>query len=100
MLPAGAEADAALMRLSRFCGVDEQSAPFGLQLIAPLRADDRLLGVASAIEAAFATEPELRRPLPQEAMLAQAQPALKSLVTHPPHMAGITGDFGTVHKTV
>ncbi|MCY1381987.1 hypothetical protein D9M69_699610 [compost metagenome] len=74
--------------------------PFGLQLIAPLRADDRLLGMASAIEAAFATEPELRRPRPPEAVLAQAQPALKSLVTHPPLMGADAGAPGTAHTAV
>ncbi len=86
--------------LSLPCGVDEHGMPFGLQLIAPLRADDRLLAMASAIEAAFATEPELRRPLPSEAVLAQAQPSLKSLVTHPPLMDGDAGAPGTAHTAV
>ena len=86
--------------LSLPCGVDEHGMPFGLQLIAPLRADDRLLAMASAIEAAFATEPELRRPRPPEAVLARAQPALKSLVTHPPLMDGDAGAPGTAHTAV
>jgi Asp-tRNA(Asn)/Glu-tRNA(Gln) amidotransferase A subunit family amidase len=74
--------------LSLPCGVDEQGMPFGLQLVAPLRADDRLLAMASAIEAAFAMDAELCRPRPPEAVLAQAQPTLKSLVTHPPLFEG------------
>lgn len=70
--------------LSLPCGVDELGMPFGLQLIAPLRADDRLLGMAAAIEACFASQPALGRPRPSEEVLAVPQPALRSLVTHPP----------------
>lgn len=81
--------------LSLPCGVDEHGMPFGLQLIAPLRADDRLLGIAGAIEAAFASEPELARPVPPEALLTQPTPALKSLVTHSPQMGGDASVTGT-----
>lgn len=70
--------------LSLPCGVDEQGMPLGLQLIAPLRADDRLLGMAAAIEACFAAQPGLGRPVPPESRLTEPTPALKSLVTHPP----------------
>ena len=86
--------------LSLPCGVDEHGMPFGLQLIAPLHADDRLLAMASAIEAAFATDTELCRPRPPEAVLAQAQPALRSLVTHPPLMSADAGAPGTAHTAV
>ncbi len=76
--------------LSLPCGVDEQGMPFGLQLIAPLRADDRLLCMAAAIESCFAKQPGLRRPVPPEAVLNETTPALKSLVTHPPVLGGST----------
>ena len=74
--------------LSLPCGVDEQGMPFGLQLIAPLRADDRLLGMAAAIETCFAAQPGLGRPVPPEARLTQPTPSLKSLVSHPPISIG------------
>lgn len=86
--------------LSLPCGLDEQGMPFGLQLIAPLRADDRLLAMAAAIEAAFATRPELCRPRPPETVLAQAQPALKSLVTHPPLHEGQAHPSGPARTAV
>ena len=74
--------------LSLPCGVDEQGMPFGLQLIAPLRADARLLGIAAAVERAFAGDARLARPRPDIAALSEPQPALRSIVTHPPVGAG------------
>jgi amidase len=47
--------------LSLPCGVNEQGMPFGVQLIAPVRSDYRLLGMAAAIEACFAMQPRLGR---------------------------------------
>jgi Asp-tRNA(Asn)/Glu-tRNA(Gln) amidotransferase A subunit family amidase len=67
------------------CGRDHAGMPFGLQLITRLRDDARLLSIAAAFEALFET-----RPVPDEALLAQAVPALKSLVTHAPLLAGQT----------
>jgi len=66
------------------CGRDDRGMPFGLQLIAPLRGDARLLAVALALERAFAGRSELARPLPDLQRLRQPQPALRSIVTHPP----------------
>jgi amidase len=81
--------------LSLPCGVDEHGMPFGLQLIAPLRADARLLSMAAAIERAFAGDTRLARPRPDVAALRQPRPELRSIVTHPPVMAGENGaEFG------
>jgi hypothetical protein len=38
------------------------------------------------MEQAFATDPELRRPLPNLAKLRKPTPELKSIVTHPPKL--------------
>lgn len=70
--------------LSLPCGVDEQGMPFGLQLIAPLRADARLLAIAASLERVFATQPRLARPRPDTAALREPRPSLRSIVTHPP----------------
>jgi amidase len=70
--------------LSLPCGRDEAGMPFGLQLIAPLRADARLLSMAQALETAWAAEPALCRPRPDIDALRAPQPALRSIVTHPP----------------
>jgi Asp-tRNA(Asn)/Glu-tRNA(Gln) amidotransferase A subunit family amidase len=74
--------------LSLPCGRDEHGMPFGLQLVGPLRGDARLLGAAHAFERAFASVPELRRPLPDLARLREPRPELKSIVTHPPVFGG------------
>lgn len=66
------------------CGVDHKGMPFGLQVIAPFRADRALLGAAHAMEQAFASIPALKRPLPDLTRLARPRPELKSIVTHPP----------------
>lgn len=46
------------------CGLDGQSTPFGLQLVGPSYSDRRLLGIAAALEAAFADDPIMARPVP------------------------------------
>ena len=70
--------------LSLPCGRDEQGMPFGLQVIGPLRGDVALLSAAQAIEACFAGDAQLARPVPDLAPLCTALPLLKSIVTHPP----------------
>jgi amidase len=70
--------------LSLPCGLDEQGMPFGLQMMAPLYEDARLLSMACALEDAWSAEVSLRRPIPDLQRLATPNPALKSIVTHPP----------------
>jgi len=76
--------------LSLPCGRDGAGMPFGLQMIGPLHQDARLLGMASAVESFFATDPALQRPRPDMASLAQPRPELRSIVTHPPVFEGGT----------
>ena len=45
------------------CGVDEESMPFGFQVVGPRRSDAFLLRVAKALEDAFGNDPELKRPV-------------------------------------
>jgi Asp-tRNA(Asn)/Glu-tRNA(Gln) amidotransferase A subunit family amidase len=66
------------------CGTDHKGMPFGLQVVARFRGDRELLGIAHAMELAFAPTPALRRPLPDVRKLAAPTPALKSIVTHAP----------------
>lgn len=66
------------------CGVDSKGMPFGLQLVAPLRADEKLFSMALAIEQAFSSDASLKRPVPDLSKLDQPKPELKSIVTHPP----------------
>jgi hypothetical protein len=58
--------------------------PFGLQVTGRFRGDRELLGAAHALEQAFSAIPALLRPLPDVEKMAVAEPALKSIVTHPP----------------
>ena len=51
-------------------GVDEAGLPFGLQIVGPRGGDAFVLGVAAAIEAACASDPTLRRPVPDLDRLA------------------------------
>jgi len=60
--------------LSLPLGLDEQGLPFGLQIVGPRGGDAIVLGVAAALEAAFAENAELRRPVPDLARLAAAPP--------------------------
>lgn len=46
------------------CGRDRQGTPFGIQVIGAAYDDRRLLAIARALEAAFATDPSLTRPQP------------------------------------
>ncbi len=55
-------------------GVDEAGMPFGLQIVGPRGGDARLLGIAKALEAAFADDRLLCRPSPDLAMLGAAPP--------------------------
>jgi len=66
------------------CGRDERGMPFGLQVIAPMRGEARLLAGALALEAAFASDPTLARPQPDLAALRSPRPELRAIVTHPP----------------
>ena len=56
------------------CGRDRNGTPFGIQLIGPNYADRFLLGVAQALEGAFAKNPLLARPLPDFCALAAMPP--------------------------
>jgi len=60
--------------LSLPLGLDEAGLPFGLQIVGPRGGDALVLGVASALEAAFAGDAELRRPQPDLAKLAALPP--------------------------
>lgn len=87
--------------LSLPCGRDEHGMPFGLQVIGPLRGERGLLGAALAIEQAWAGDPALARPVPDLAALAaRPQPALKSIVTHPPVLDGSLPRFSVVPTAV
>jgi Asp-tRNA(Asn)/Glu-tRNA(Gln) amidotransferase A subunit family amidase len=70
--------------LSLPCGVDELGMPFGLQVTGPFRGDLALLGAAWGMEQAFARDAALRRPRPDLARLAPADPPLRSIVTAAP----------------
>jgi len=52
------------------CGVDAAGMPFGIQAIGPMYRDQRLLSIAAALESAFTSEPQLRRPEPDLETLA------------------------------
>ena len=73
------------------CGADAFGMPFGLQAIGRFRGDAELFDIATAIEAACQSDPELARPLPNLAKLDRPVPELKSIVTDPPTD---TGDLG------
>ena len=70
--------------LSLPCGLDEHGLPFGLQVVAPFRADLALLGAAQAMEQAFASHTRLCRPRPDASRLLPCEPALTSIVTAAP----------------
>ncbi len=70
--------------LSLPCGRDHRGMPFGLQVIGGFRQDALLLDRAQALEAAFADDPLLARPLPDIERLRAADVDLRTLVTHPP----------------
>jgi Asp-tRNA(Asn)/Glu-tRNA(Gln) amidotransferase A subunit family amidase len=55
-------------------GTDSKGMPFGLQIVGPRGGDAFVLGVAAALEEAFAPDPALRRPVPDLAALRAAPP--------------------------
>ena len=55
-------------------GRDESGLPFGLQIVGPRGGDAIVLAVAASLEAAFAGDAQLRRPVPDLARLATAPP--------------------------
>ncbi|MBR0643317.1 amidase [Plastoroseomonas hellenica] len=55
-------------------GLDRNGMPFGLQIVGPRGGDAFVLGVAAAIEAAFAGDATLARPAPDLARLKAAPP--------------------------
>lgn len=55
-------------------GLDEKGFPFGLQIVGPRGGDAFVLGVAAALEEAFAGDPEFARPKPDIAALKAAGP--------------------------
>lgn len=79
--------------LSLPMGLDDTGMPFGLQLIAPLRQDARLLSMAKAMERWWTLQEGRSRPLPDLKKLAQPSTDLKELVTHPPVFDGISDNF-------
>ena len=70
------------------CGVDEHAIPFGLQVTGRFHGDLALLDAAESMEEAFGRIPALARPRPDLSKLTQPTPELKSIVTHPPLLAG------------
>ena len=52
------------------CGLDRRGTPFGVQLVGPMYGDRRLLSIAAALEAVFARDAEMRRPVPDLERLA------------------------------
>lgn len=62
-------------------GLDEHGMPFGVQVVGPAKDDGFVLGVAHAIQQAFARDPMMSRPIPDIAKLAaNPTPALKSII--------------------
>ena len=55
-------------------GRDAKGLPFGLQIVGPRGGDAFVLGVAAALEEAFAGDPALARPVPDLAALRAAAP--------------------------
>ena len=60
------------------CGLDGQGTPFGLQIVGPSYSDRRLLGIAAALEAAFADDPVMARPVPDVTGLSTLQTACRT----------------------
>lgn len=74
--------------LSLPLGCDEAGMPFGLQMIGPLHRDAQVLRMAAALEQWGKTQTGFSRPRPDMTALQHARPELKSIVTHPPILAG------------
>jgi amidase len=54
------------------CGRDHKGLPFGVQIVGPKGGDRFVLGVAAALERAFAERPALARPIPDLSRLTSA----------------------------
>ena len=76
--------------LSLPTGKDPQGMPFGLQMLGPIGGDAALLAAAKALEALLAARPETARPRPDLDNIAHSTIDLRSIVTHPPLLAGGT----------
>lgn len=87
---------ATLPALSLPCGVDHAGMPFGLQVVGHFRADHRLLGVAAALEQAFAGADALRRPRPALDRLQAVEPSLTSIVSAPTDLAASPAGLGAM----
>jgi amidase len=81
--------------LSLPLGMDETGMPFGVQLIAPLRHDARLLAMAQAVENWWTAHQGESRPKPDFQTLRTPRPELKTPVTHPPVYGGVHSDNPT-----
>ena len=60
------------------CGLDGQGTPFGLQIVGPSYSDRRLLGIAAALEAAFAADRVMARPMPDVGWLSTLETACRA----------------------
>ena len=60
------------------CGLDGQGTPFGLQIVGPSYSDRHLLGIAAALEAAFADDPIMARPAPDVRWLASVETSCRT----------------------
>ena len=74
--------------LSLPLGVDDRGLPFGVQLVAALGQDARLLAMAQAVERWWQCQADGGRPRPDLAALRTPRPELKDPVTHPPLQPG------------
>lgn len=71
-------------------GYDAHGMPFGLQMLGALRGDRQLLSAACAVEAFFGRTPETARPKPDLDNMTLSNPDLRSIVTHPPTINGVS----------
>jgi Asp-tRNA(Asn)/Glu-tRNA(Gln) amidotransferase A subunit family amidase len=74
--------------LSVPCGTDHKGMPFGLQVVGSFRGDARLLACARSLESAFASRPELARPLPDIEKLMASRVDLTSIAVDAPQANG------------
>jgi Asp-tRNA(Asn)/Glu-tRNA(Gln) amidotransferase A subunit family amidase len=61
------------------CGLDENSTPFGIQVVGATYEDHQLLSAAHALEATFADDPTLARPCPDFEQLASTTSDCRTL---------------------
>jgi len=77
-------------------GHDGQGTPFGLQIVGPSYSDRRQLGIAAALEAAFAGDPVMARPTPDVNWLGTLETACRTegklVHASAPPQQGIVGD--------